>query len=161
MYEIILAVIVVVLTIIIFYFYKTPLKCTSTTKNVLLLMKFQLITINNYQAVTWKNGILAYETIQQTTPLYLSSNGLIYDCTKLQPLTTKTHVTSGEKTIHIGQTYEYNNLLMWKIDDKGYMIITVAGTNFNVIATSAKLGFYTDPPSQFILMPLNFFPPPK
>ncbi|QRY19167.1 hypothetical protein [African swine fever virus] len=161
MYEIILAVIIILLIIIIFYFYKTPLKCTTTTKTLLLLIKFQLIATDNYQAITWKDGILNFEKIEQTTPLYLSSDGLIFDCTKLQPLTTKTNLTSGDKTIHIGQTYEYNNLLMWKVDDQGFLIISVTGTKFNLIATSSKIGFYTDSPSQFFVMPLNFFPPPK
>nr|P0CA81.2 RecName: Full=Protein I177L [African swine fever virus Malawi LIL 20/1] len=50
---------------------------------------------------------------------------------------------------------------MWKVDDQGFLIISVTGTKFNLIATSSKIGFYTDPPSQLFLMPLNFFPPPK
>uniref|UniRef100_A0A6G7KUJ7 PI177L n=1 Tax=African swine fever virus TaxID=10497 RepID=A0A6G7KUJ7_ASF len=158
MYEIILAIIIILLTIIIFYFYKTPFKCITTTKTPVLFIKFQLIAADSYQAITWKDGILNYEKIDQPTPLYLSVNGLIFDCAKLQPLTTKSNVTSGDKVIHIGQTFEYNNLLMWKVNDQGFLNISVTGTKLNLIAITGKLGFYADPPSHLIIMPLKFFP---
>nr|P0CA80.2 RecName: Full=Protein I177L [African swine fever virus pig/Kenya/KEN-50/1950] len=51
---------------------------------------------------------------------------------------------------------------MWKVNDQGFLNITVAGTKFNLIATSTKIGFYTDPPSHLIIIPLKIFPlPPK